>query len=133
MAASLLAELDGLEVSEGVITIGATNTIQLLDSGLRSRFEEEIEFPIPSEEERFKMLKLFSKKIPFEIDIDFKKISRLTEGWSGRALHEKLIKIAVHKAIQEDLKIITTETLITIIGAAKGKNKEQKPPSDIFT
>jgi len=133
VAASLLAELDGLETSEGVITIGATNTLGLLDSGLRSRFEEEIKFPIPTEEERFDMLELFSKKIPFEIDIDFKKISKKTEDWSGRALHEKLIKIAVHKAIQQDLKIITTETLMDIINQGKSNNKEQKPPSNIFT
>jgi len=133
VAASLLAELDGLETSEGVITIGATNTLRLLDSGLRSRFEEEIEFPIPTEEERLDMLKLFSKKIPFEIDIDFEKISKNTEGWSGRALHEKLIKISVHKAIQQDLKIITTDILLDIINQGKSKNKEQKPPSNIFT
>jgi AAA family ATPase len=133
VAASLLAELDGLETSEGVITIGATNTIGLLDSGLRSRFEEEIEFPIPTEEERFDMLKLFSKKIPFEIEIDFEKISKNTENWSGRALHEKLIKISVHKAIQQDLKIITTDLLMEIINQGKSKNKEQKPPSNIFT
>ncbi len=133
VAASLLAELDGLETSEGVITIGATNTLQLLDSGLRSRFEEEIDFPIPTEKERFDMLELFSKKIPFEIDIDFKKISKNTEGWSGRALHEKLIKISVHKAIQQELKLITTDVLMEIINQSKSNDKEQKPPSNIFT
>ncbi len=133
VAASLLAELDGLETNEGVITIGATNTLRLLDSGLRSRFEEEIEFPIPTEDERLEMLELFSKKIPFEIDIDFKTISKNTENWSGRDLHEKLIKIAVHKAIQQDLKIITTDILMEIINKGKSKNKEQKPPSNIFT
>jgi len=78
-------------------------------------------------------LKLFSKKIPFEIDIDFEKISKNTENYSGRALHEKLIKLAVHKAIQEDLKIITTDMLLDIINQGKSKNKEQKPPSNIFT
>ena len=133
VAASLLAELDGLEANEGVITIGATNTLGLLDSGLRSRFEEEIEFPIPTEEERVALLELFSKKIPFEVDIDFANISKITEGWSGRALHEKLIKIAVHKAIQQDLKIITTDILLEIINKGKSSKKDQKPPSDIFT
>ena len=133
VAASLLAELDGLETSEGVITIGATNTLGLIDSGLRSRFEEEIEFPIPTENERVHMLKLFSKKIPFDIDIDFKKIAKNTEGWSGRDLNQKLIKIAVHKAILQDLKIITTEVLMEIINQGKSNNREQKPPSNIFT
>ena len=64
VATALLAELDGLEPNGGVITIAATNNLQLIDGGLRNRFEEEIEFPHPSEADRAAMLRLFSKNSP---------------------------------------------------------------------
>jgi len=40
---------------EGVCTICSTNRIYSLDSAVRSRFEEEIEFVLPGEEEALRI------------------------------------------------------------------------------
>ncbi len=133
VATALLSELDGLDPSDGVITIAATNGIGLLDYGIRNRFEEEIEFPLPSEEERKTMLELFSKKIPQKIEIDFNSIAKLTVNWSGRALHEKLIKIAVHRAIRKKMASITTQQLKDIINEENCKNNEKKTSLNLFS
>ncbi|UYP48121.1 ATP-dependent zinc metalloprotease FtsH [Candidatus Lokiarchaeum ossiferum] len=132
VATALLAELDGLDPSDGVITIAATNGIELLDIGLRNRFEEEIEFPLPKEEERIEMLELFCQKLPQKYEIDFAQIARLTEGWSGRALHEKLVKIVVHQAFREKKKIVTTAMLKSIIESVNKQSSRKNAPSEFF-
>ena len=50
---ALLTEMDGIDYNKGVVTIGATNNPHLLDFAIKSRFEEEIEFTLPNDEERF--------------------------------------------------------------------------------
>ncbi len=132
VATALLAELDGLDPSDGVITIAATNGINLLDVGLRNRFEEEINFPLPTEGERALMLDLFCQKIPQKYDIDFQAIARVTEGWSGRGLHEKLVKIVVHQAFREKTTLITTSMLQSIVHSVNKQNSKKQPPSEFF-
>ncbi|MEM1722549.1 MAG: AAA family ATPase [Candidatus Jordarchaeales archaeon] len=96
---ALLAEMDKLELTPGVVCIGATNNLMLLDLALRNRFEEEIEFTLPSLEERRQILEMYAKKIPLKVECDFDKIASITEGFSGRDLKEKLLKTAFHRAI----------------------------------
>lgn len=133
VATALLAELDGLEPNGGVITIAATNNIQLLDIGLRNRFEEEIEFPLPNESDREAMLRLFSQNTPIPVNVDFKTLAKLTSEWSGRGLHEKLMKIAIHRGIREHLQELTTQHFIEIISKADPTAKQTQPPIDFFT
>lgn len=52
MVNSLLTEMDGISSRLGICTIAATNQIEVLDSSIRSRFEEEIEFKLPDKDER---------------------------------------------------------------------------------
>ncbi|WP_457559383.1 AAA family ATPase [Candidatus Harpocratesius sp.] len=133
VATALLAELDGLETNQGVITIAATNNLDLLDIGLRNRFEEEIEFPLPNETERKVMLELFAEKSPIIIKADFEKIASLTTGWSGRELHEKLIKIAIHTAIRNKLSEIDINLLNDLIKKAKPDDSKKNIPKELFS
>jgi len=96
---ALLAEIDGLELTSGVVCIGATNNLILLDFALRSRFEEEIEFTLPNVEERKQILEMYAKKIPIKVKCDFDKIATMTDGFSGRDLKEKVLKTAFHRAV----------------------------------
>lgn len=103
---SLLTELDGINPNTGVITIGATNNINFLDSAVRSRFEEEIEFKLPTDKERKEIIKRNLKTIPVDYDLDIDKIVKYTKGMSGRDLKEKILKTAVHHGIAHDKKKI---------------------------
>ena len=51
---SLISQFDLVEDQEGVVVIAATNSRDFLDSALRSRFEEEIIFPLPDYSDRLK-------------------------------------------------------------------------------
>lgn len=133
VATALLSELDGLEENPNVITIAATNSIDLIDPGLRSRFEEEIEFPLPSEPERVDLLRLFSKDLPIKVEANLELIAKRLDKWSGRDIHEKLMKVALHKAIQHKLTIIDTELLIKVINQAMKQVQNDNAPPHFFT
>ncbi len=130
VSTALLSEMDGISENLGVILIGATNSIELLDPGLRSRFEEEIVFDLPENVERIQMIKLFLSKIGLENDVNFQDVSMHLEGWSGRDIKEKLIKIAFHNAILSKFDTITTEHLLKIIQKTK---KERNMGNTLFS
>jgi AAA family ATPase len=124
---ALLTEMDGIEDNESIITICATNNPQLLDYAIRSRFEEEIEFTLPNEEERRKLLETNIKTMPLECNFSMDVLVTKTKGFSGRDLKEKILKTAMHKAISESEDIITDRH---IEYAIKESSKEVKIQQD---
>lgn len=105
---ALLTEMDGIVERPGICTIGATNRTDTLDPAVRSRFEEEIEFMLPNEQERYQIMESNIKTFPLEVvDVDLKSLARMTEGLSGRDLVEKVLKTALHKAITDDRENVT--------------------------
>ena len=127
---ALLTELEGLHENTGVVTIAATNNPAMLDQALRSRFEEEMEFTLPNEKERLRILKNYAKRLPMKISTNLKDYVRRTEGFSGRDLKDKLLKAALHKAILEDAKEITEEHLEL---AFKAIPPRPSPPKEMFS
>jgi AAA family ATPase len=128
---ALLSELDGIKENQGVVTIAATNTPVLLDRAIRSRFEEELEFKIPTKRERLDILEHYSKSLPLSLVAALDEYASKTEGFSGRDLKEKLLKAALYKAFLEDSKKITKRHLEESL---KEINLDiSKPPSEMFT
>jgi AAA family ATPase len=122
---ALLTELDGINDNEGIITIAATNNPDMLDVAIRSRFEEEIKFGAPNDNDRLKIMELYMGKIPLNTkNINLKKYVEKTKGMSGRDIKEKLIKPALHKAILEDKNSIEEKDLDNILNKLKGGKKE---------
>jgi AAA family ATPase len=87
---SLLTEMDGINPNKGVITIGATNNIETLDYAVRSRFEEEIEFKIPNEEERKQIIQNNLKTFPLKIEVPIEKLVKISKGMSGRDIKQSI-------------------------------------------
>ncbi len=123
---SLLTEMDGIIDNTSVITIGATNNPTSLDYAVRSRFEEEIEFKLPNDEERLAILENNLKTMPLDYDLDLDKLVRLTKGLSGRDIKEKILKTALHNAIANDNDIISMENIDYAIKSTKIKNSDVK-------
>jgi AAA family ATPase len=109
-----------------VITIGATNNPTSLDYAVRSRFEEEIEFKLPDDEERLAILENNLKTMPMEYDLDLNRIIKLTKGLSGRDIKEKILKTALHNAIANDSDIITMKNIDYALKISKIKNSDVK-------
>ncbi|MFX1452218.1 MAG: AAA family ATPase [Promethearchaeota archaeon] len=103
---ALLSEMDGLNPTDGIITIGATNSLYLLDPSLVNRFESQIKFDVFTDKERLQYFEKYTIKLPLPFDYDLKKLTDKTKGMTGRELKEKILKNALHLAILDDSKII---------------------------
>lgn len=82
----LLTEIDGFEDSSGVIVIAATNRIEMIDEALlrSGRFDRRIFLPMPDLDDRQKILKIYLKGKPSEVDVE--EVARMSVGFSGAAL-----------------------------------------------
>ena len=123
---ALLTEMDGISENESVITIGATNNPTSLDYAVRSRFEEEIEFKLPDDNERKEILEKNLKTIPLEYDLDITKIVKITKGMSGRDIKEKILKTSIHNAIANDEDVLNMKHIEYSIKSCKIKNTDVK-------
>lgn len=123
---SLLTEMDGIEENKAVITIGATNNQSSLDLAVRSRFEEEIEFNLPNDDERLKIIENNLKTMPLDYDLDLNKLVKLTKNLSGRDIKEKILKTSLHNAISNDSDTITMKNIEYALNSFKIKNNDVK-------
>jgi cell division protease FtsH len=105
---ALLTELDGFAASEGILTICATNRLDILDPALirPGRFDLKIAVNLPDKQARYQILKLHSagKKLAEEVNIDA--LAKKTNGFSGAEL-ENLLNEAALIAATKDKEWIT--------------------------
>ncbi|KAL1337964.1 hypothetical protein HN51_032638 [Arachis hypogaea] len=85
----------------GVVVVASTNRVDAIDPALRrsGRFDAEIEVTVPNEEDRFQILKLYTKKIPLDPSVDIKIIAASCNGYVGADL-EALCREATMFAIK---------------------------------
>ncbi len=85
----LLAGMDGFENRGDVKIIGATNRIDILDKALLrpGRFDRIIEIPLPDVDGRLSILKVHSRCLAIDEDVDLTEIAQLTEGRNGADLY----------------------------------------------
>jgi len=126
---ALLTEMDGINQNYGVVTIGATNNPDLLDFAIRSRFEEEIEFKLPDNNERRDIIKFYIDSMPLKVNVDIERLVNHTKGMSGRDIKDRLLKTSLHKAISDDKNQVTWEHFEY---ALKLNQKEKNEPKGMF-
>ena len=92
----LLTEMDGFEGNEGVIVIGATNKVELLDEALLrpGRFDRRIFVELPGLNDRIEILKVHLRDRPFKGNIE--NIAKMTVGFSGAALASLVNEASIH-------------------------------------
>lgn len=84
---TFLTELDGFasKLSDSVVLVMvATNKPWMIDEAILSRFEKRIYVPSLDEKARERIFQLNLEEKGFTIKVDFKELSELTEGLSGR-------------------------------------------------
>lgn len=110
VVAQLLASMDGLKGRGNVIVIGATNRPDALDPALRrpGRFDREIEIGIPDTEGRLEILQIHTRGMPLAEDVELKRFSEITHGYTGADL-AALSREAAMKALRRYLPQIDLE------------------------
>ena len=101
VVAQLLAMMDGLKGRGKVIVIGATNRPNALDPALRrgGRFDREVEIGVPDTKGRLEILKIHTRNMPLDKDVNLKQLAAVTHGFVGADL-EALCKEAAMSVIR---------------------------------
>lgn len=101
----LLTELDGIEDLENVMVIAATNRKDLIDAALLrpGRIDSHVELGLPDLETREQIFNVHIKNMPLEKDVDIKKMSKDSSGWTGADI-EAVCRNAGINAIKKNYK-----------------------------
>ena len=125
----LLAEVDGFEPLDNVKIIGATNRKDILDPAVirPGRLDRLIHIPLPQGNARLDILKIHSRNMTLEKDVDLSSISSLMEDFSGAEI-KAVCTEAGYFAIRKDRTKITRNDLVKAID--KVMQEEQIEGSD---
>ena len=93
----LLTEMDGFKENKGVIVVGATNRVDILDAALLrpGRFDRQITVGLPDRLGRLGILKVHAKNKPLNEDISLIQLANRTPGFSGADLANLLNESAI--------------------------------------
>lgn len=100
----ILTEMDGLEVLENVIIVGATNRPDIIDPSLLrpGRFDSKVLVGAPDRDARLEIFKLHTKDMPLK-DVDLIVLADKTDGYSGADI-EAVCREAALIALRENIK-----------------------------
>ncbi len=84
----LLVEMDGFEGHRGIVVVAATNRPDILDPALLrpGRFDRQVTVGNPDLKGREAILRVHSRKVTMDPDVDLRSIARGTPGFSGADL-----------------------------------------------
>ena len=125
----LLTEMDGFKENKGVIVVGATNRVDILDAALLrpGRFDRQITVGLPDRLGRIGILKVHARNKPFDEDVSLVQLANRTPGFSGADLANLLNESAI-LATRYKKKTITknevNEAADRIIGGIAGATME---------
>jgi len=93
----LLTEMDGFKENKGVIVVGATNRVDILDAALLrpGRFDRQITVGLPDRLGRIGILKVHARNKPFDEDVSLVQLANRTPGFSGADLANLLNESAI--------------------------------------
>jgi transitional endoplasmic reticulum ATPase len=98
LLATLLTEMDGVEVAEGVLVVAATNRLAALDAALLrpGRFDLLLHVPPPDVSTRRAVLVARTRRMPLAPDVDLSHLATATQGFSGADLSSLCREAAMH-------------------------------------
>ena len=96
----MLVEMDGFSSDPGVIVMAATNRPDVLDPALLrpGRFDRQVVVALPDVQERLDILRIHTKKVKLESDVELDRIARATPGSSGADLANLVNEAALFAA-----------------------------------
>jgi len=109
---ALLVEMDGIESTDGIIIIAATNRPDVLDPALLrpGRFDRQVTVNLPDVRGREAILKVHARKVKLDPSVDLSVVARATPGYSGAEL-ANLLNEAALLAARLNKKAITMAEL----------------------
>ena len=124
----LLSEMDGFDMTQGLVVLGATNRPEVLDPALLrpGRFDRQITIPLPTLRERAAILKVHCRDKKLGPDVDLNVVARGTPGFSGADLANLANEAAIF-AVRSGRSILSAKDFDDardriLIGRREGSN-----------
>jgi cell division protease FtsH len=124
----LLSEMDGFDVTQGIVVLAATNRPEVLDPALLrpGRFDRQVTIPLPTLSERAAILAVHARDKKLGPDVDLNVVARGTPGFSGADL-ANLANEAAIVAVRDNREVITADDFSSardriLLGRREGSN-----------
>jgi cell division protease FtsH len=124
----LLSEMDGFDVTQGIVVLAATNRPEVLDPALLrpGRFDRQVTIPLPTLSERAAILAVHARGKKLGPDVDLNVVARGTPGFSGADL-ANLANEAAIVAVRDNREVITADDFSSardriLLGRREGSN-----------
>jgi cell division protease FtsH len=124
----LLSEMDGFDVTQGIVVLGATNRPEILDPALLrpGRFDRQVTIPLPNLAERAAILEVHCRDKQLGPDVDLQVVARGTPGFSGADLANLANEAAIN-AVRGGRDVLTADDFSTardriLLGRREGSN-----------
>ncbi|VAH22732.1 unnamed protein product [Triticum turgidum subsp. durum] len=110
IVSQLLTLMDGMKARAHVIVMGATNRPNSIDPALRrfGRFDREIDIGVPDEVGRLEVLRIHTKNMKLDEDVNLELIAKDTHGYVGADLAALCTEAAL-QCIREKMDVIDLE------------------------
>ena len=110
VVSQLLTLMDGVKGRGQCVVIGATNRPNTIDPALRrfGRFDREIDIGVPDEVGRIEVLKIHTKNMKLNEDVDIADLAKNTHGYVGADLAQLCAESAMN-CIREKMDLIDLE------------------------
>ncbi|KAG8932085.1 26S proteasome regulatory subunit 6A [Tulasnella sp. 417] len=120
----LLNQLDGFSSDERIKVIAATNRIDILDPALlrSGRLDRKIEFPLPNESARARILEIHSRKMTLAPGVNFEELARSTDEFNGAQLKAVCVEAGMI-ALREGASKLNHEHYLSGIAEVQSKKK----------
>ncbi|KAF6995742.1 hypothetical protein CFC21_012193 [Triticum aestivum] len=110
IVSQLLTLMDGMKARAHVIVMGATNRPNSIDPALRrfGRFDREIDIGVPDEVGRLEVLRIHTKNMKLDEDVNLEVVAKDTHGYVGADLAALCTEAAL-QCIREKMDVIDLE------------------------
>ena len=128
----LLVEMDGFDNEKGLIILAATNRADVLDPALLrpGRFDRQVPVERPDVRGREEILKIHSKSVKLDSDVDFNSVAHGTSGFAGADL-ANVVNEAALLAVRNGRKKVTMADFNDAIDKVSiGLKKKTKPENE---
>eukprot|EP01063_Lacrimia_lanifica_P017514 TRINITY_DN24593_c0_g1_i1.p1 TRINITY_DN24593_c0_g1~~TRINITY_DN24593_c0_g1_i1.p1 ORF type:complete len:457 (+),score=223.61 TRINITY_DN24593_c0_g1_i1:48-1373(+) len=122
----LLNQLDGFDSSADIRVVAATNRIDVLDPALlrSGRLDRKVEFPMPDEESRARILRIHSRKMNVADGVNYDELARCTDDMNGAQMKAVCVEAGM-LAMRRDATQLTHEDFMEGISQVQARKKSQ--------
>ncbi|KAG9301685.1 hypothetical protein G9A89_016756 [Geosiphon pyriformis] len=128
VVAQLLTLMDGMESRGRLVIIAATNRPNAIDPALRrpGRFDREISIDVPTEEDRQKILRTQTRKMPLNEDVNLEILAKMTNGYERERKDFENAMGTVRPSLQRGFYLEIEKTTWEDIGGLEDVKKKLK-------